>query len=352
MKHSILFLCLFLVWLLIHMDEIYLVDYYREYRFKNTFIMKRYGKVVWQGPTCNVWGRRSVFNPSIVYEPNKERWHIFCRYTRGRRVLQCMYQQLLENDVVKISDQDYRESMFYICLTKEFHTISSEPVFVNTSPKGCSSPIDILFWQGEDPRTFRNQDGKLLLQATVHSGEVRKLAHGTLVRHQGKLLWEPEMIIQSKTNEKNWSALPLTDKKCGSQIFLSHVSPEWKMTTLTSDGYPQTILSTSKYETWFRNLRCTSPTYHLFPGKLLTCLHTYHPYRTVLCEIDSKTLLPTRLSLPLEFEYPDSYIEFPSGLYIMDDKVYIGVGVNDTRAKIWEFTKSFILNLLTIHLEE
>jgi hypothetical protein len=333
------------------MDEIYLVDYHAHDRFKNTFHMKRYGKIVWQGPICNVWERRSVFNPSIVYEPSKERWHIFCRYTRGRRALQCMYQQLLENDVVKISDQEYRESMLYICLTKEFHTISSEPVFVNTSPKGCSSPIDILFWQGEDPRAFRNQDGKLRLQATVHSGETRKLGYGALVRKQGKMVWDPETIIQSKSNEKNWSALPLIDKS-GSQIFLSHVSPEWKMTIIDSNGYPQTILSTGKYEAWFRKLRCTSPSYYLSPGRLLTCLHTYHPYRTILCEIDSKSLLPTRMSLPLEFEYPDSYIEFPSGLYILHDKVYFGVGVNDTRSKIWEFPKSFIQSLLTIHLEE
>jgi hypothetical protein len=265
--------------------------------------------------------------------------------------MQCVYQQMIDNDVCQLSGKEYRASMLYTCLSPDFHPIGSEPIFVNTSPPGCSSPLDDLFWQGEDPRVFRNQSGKLRLQATVHSGSTRKLAHGSLVRKEGKLVWDLHSLIRSPANEKNWSALPLTDPQ-GSQIFLSHVHPEWKMTTLTSDGYPRTLLTTPRYAAWFRKLRCTSPCQVLSPGKLLTLLHTYHPYRTVLCEIDSKTLLPTRLSLPLEFEYPDSYIEFPSGLFIHEDKVYVGLGINDTKARIWEFPLDLIQQLLVIHLEK
>jgi len=318
-------------------------------RFKNTVVIQSEGKTVWRGPTCNPFSRRSVFNPSMVYDAGQGRWYVFSRNTRGRRLLQWGWQQILENDVVRIQGREFRASIMLTTLDGNFNPMASEQIFVETKPRGVKPPEDCLFWQGEDPRVFMNEGGRMRIQATVHDGGIRKLGQGNLVRRGGLLTWNVQRIIQSPTHEKNWSALPKQHRQSGRQIFLSHVYPQWRMVTLDEGGRIDNILvSSSDYQPWFKMLRCTSGCQPFLPGRLLTCLHTVHPYRTVLCEIDEETLLPTRISQPLEFDHPDSYIEFCSGLTVLEGQVYFGIGLNDTHCEIRKFSIAFVNSLLTI----
>ena len=331
-----------IIFMLFFMDEIFQTDIKSGIRFNNTVDLSKLGELVWSGPPSSALSRRSVFNPSIIYHSGC--WHVFTRYTRGRRLLQCMLQYSFENDVVTIRGEKYRASILYYRLDGQFNPISEEPVYVREEPLPGFSPTDPLFWQGEDPRVFRNEKNQLRLQATVHKGDIRKLAQGCVSRMDDYLIWEVERVVDSPVSEKNWAAIPLTNE--GSQLFLKHVSPNWTVGTLNTKGKFTPIIESNKYEKKLTKLRCTSCCCTFRQNTLLTCLHTTHPYQTVLCEIDSKTLLPTRLSLPLRFRMEDSYIEFPSGLCIRDNYVYFGLGLNDTTCEIRKFSMDEVEKLL------
>ena len=334
------------VFMLFFMDEIFYTDVKSGIRFRNTVDLSSSGEIVWSGPASSAMSRRSVFNPSMLF--HSDSWHVFTRYTRGRRFLQCMMQYSFENDVVDIGGKEYRASIRYYRLDDKFQTIVDEPVYVEMVPRPGFTPMDSLFWQGEDPRVFCNEKNQIRVQATIHQGEIRKLAQGKIVRREGKLVWEIEKIIQSKESEKNWSALPISLKD--QQLFITHVSPTWRVGALDKQGRFNPVVQTSKYEKWFSKLRCTSLCCPFKSDTFLTCLHTTHPYQTILCEIDSKTLLPLRLSLPLKFHFDDSYIEFPSGLAVKDKRVYLGLGLNDTfceiRALSIEEVEKLLVNVL------
>jgi hypothetical protein len=330
MQNSTYYTLSIVVFMLFFMDEIFYTDMKSGLRFRNTVDLSQSGEIVWNGPPSNAFSRRSVFNPTMIFHSGY--WHVFTRYTRGRRFLQCMMEYSLDNDVIEIAGKEYRASVRYFMLDRDFRVLTDVPVFVPMVPSPGFVPPDPLFWQGEDPRVYRNESNQIRLQATLHQGDVRKLAQGRIVRREGMLIWDIERIIQSGVSEKNWSALPLLHK--GSQVFLTHVAPSWRMGTLDRNGELHTFLETTKYQKWLSKLRCTSCCIPFRKDTLLTCLHTTHPYQTVLCEIDSKTLLPLRLSLPLQFHMDDSYIEFPSGLATKDNKIYFGLGLNDTFCEI------------------
>lgn len=313
-------------------------------RLKNSVDLSRFSQLVFQGPDSDPLSRRSVFNPSLLFDGC---WHLVARYTRGRRLAQCIWQLALEDDVVNIEGVEYRASMIYYQLDCKFKIVNEVPVYVRTEPYPGARSLNSLWWQGEDPRFFKNEDGKLTVQATVHQTDgVIKLGHGTLKYKQGHLTWEINRIIQTPLSQKNWAAIPLNHQ--GRQLFLDRVSPEWSVVTLDEKGVIQTVIKTNKFAKWFGKLRCTTGCRPFKPGTLLTCLHTANPYRTILCELSSTTLLPNRISKPLEFKYPDAYIEFPSGLEILDGNVFIGLGFNDTHFEIRKLPIDVVDKLLSI----
>jgi hypothetical protein len=224
----------------------------------------------------------------------------------------------------------------------EFEKLSEEPVYVNTFG-GTGNP---LFWQGEDPRLYLDEKGRKMVQGTIHgkAGEIR-LGHGSLVRIDGKLIWDVSAVVQSPKSEKNWSSTPLT--RGGSRLFLTDVSPKWRFCTLSRTGIPNPIFVMDSPSV-LKGLRCTSPCRDFSPRTLLTCLHSTHPYKTYFLEIDSETLLPIRMSPPLDFSPDKSYIEFASGLELVDNNVYIGVGLNDAQFEIYRLSKTDVAGFMNI----
>jgi len=342
MNRYVLVICIFIC---LFLDETFYIDTKGEQRFNNTVDLSELTNTVWKSPPSTALSRRSIFNPSLIFDPHLDCWHMFCRYTRGRRLLQCLLQYLLEDDIVYIDKRSYRASILYIRLNSDFQPIQEIPVYVETEPYPGAIPHDQLFWQGEDPRVFRDENNNLKIQATIHQSDgIIRLGQGSLKTVDDKLIWKIERVIRSETSEKNWSAIPLV--KDDSQLFLTHVSPVWRMATLSPGGVVTPVLETSKYDIWFNKLRCTSSCQMFTEKTMLTCLHTVHPYRTVLCEISCETLLPIRLSHPLEFKNSNAYIEFASGFCIKDDKVYFGMGFNDTYSEVISLTKERVEGLL------
>ena len=284
-------------------------------------------RVVWEeGPSFPL-SRRSVFNPSIHFDKVSNRWLMISRFTRGRRVGQCLLQYTIEDDLIDIDGLEHRASMLLQIFDMGFNLIREIPVYVRTF--GGSN--DCLRWQGEDPRFFTNEIGELQVQATLHepNGKIR-LAHGPLrTTSDGRVLWNVSRVIKSSENQKNWGALP------DGRRFLTNVFPEWRVASLDSAGYQTTLMSldTSGIDR-LTGLRCTSGCKQFTKSTLLTCLHSVHPYRTYLCEIDSRTLKPLRISPPLEFCEGLGYIEFPSGLEVLGEDVFLGVGINDIKLKV------------------
>lgn len=326
------------------LDELYYTIMKRQTRFEGSVDLSRISQVSFTGPESNPFSRRSVFNPSILFDDG---WHMVARNTRGRRLAQCIWQLALEDDVVEIGGVEYRASMIYYQLDRRFKVVREVPVYVRTEPYPGARSGNPLWWQGEDPRVFKDENGKLKIQATVHQSDgVIKLGHGPLTYNKGYLTWEISRIIQDPRSQKNWSAIPLTSE--GRQLFLDRVSPDWSVVTLDERGVAKPVLKTNKFAKWFGKLRCTTGCKPFKPGTFLTCLHTTNPYRTILCEINSQTLLPRRISEPLEFKYPDTYIEFPSGLETLDGNVYLGLGFNDTHFEIRKLSIDVVDGLLTI----
>lgn len=308
------------------------------------YSLRNVRKLVWRSPVSNPLRRRSVFNPSLLFDAPKTRWLVLCRNTRGRRVGQCLIQYLLDDDVVELRGTTYRASMLLYVFSDEFEKQSEEPVYVSVETKG----VNPLFWQGEDPKIYVDEHGCKMVQATIHSPRgLICLGQGPLSRVDGKLVWDVKRVVQSRVNQKNWSASPL--RREGRQIFLSHVYPKWRWTTLSPDGIPRVefeVLSPGE----LRDLRCTSVCREFRENTLLTCLHSKNPYKTYFCEIDRQTLLPIRMSPAFDFSPDRSYIEFCSGLDIVDDKVYLGVGINDVEFEIYLMEKDEVIKTLVYPL--
>jgi len=335
-----------LTWLILFLDDRFFTIWklWRERNnlqlTKGIFPIDNYGTVVWREPKRSPLSRRSVFNPSIIFDRQRDRWLVASRYTRGRRTGQCLIQYLADDDDVLIRGETFRANILISVFDRSFERKLEEfPVYV----KRYSGSVDPLFWQGEDPRVFI-ETGELMIQSTLHSVDGKRLlAHGSLETRDSRVIYVPKRIIRSQFDEKNWSAI---SNRNG--VFLTHVHPRWKVAKLTGESsVPDFILDAEAPEI-LRGLRCTSGCKPFKPTTLITCLHSTHPYRTYLCELDSRTLLPIRLSQPLEFGSGLNYIEFPSGLEVRDNEVYFGVGLDDIEFQIFKTTKEVIDNLLTI----
>lgn len=334
------------IWMLF--DEEIIKSVKQIYRSKNSVLLiGGCVRKVWQGPLYGPVSRRSVFNPSIIYDHDSDRWVVICRYTRGRNTGQIVLQYLAEDDTKTIYDKVHRATMRIFVLDKHFRLISDEPVYVDTKPYPGAEARDILFWQGEDPRFFVDEHGRLMVQASVHQRDrVIKLAHGRLERTPDSrfMKWVIERVIKLPSSQKNWGSLPA--KQDDRKMFLTDVHPRWKIQIVSSDGTVTRVVDvdTTPYKQ-LQGLRCTSRCCTFTETTLLTCLHSVHPYQTYFCEIDMETTLPIRLSPPLIFDV-DSYIEFPSGLDILDDRVFIGIGINDVKAAIYSINKDKVSELL------
>jgi hypothetical protein len=310
---------------------------------KGVFQIDNYGVVLWHEPPSSPLSRRSIFNPSIIFDRQRDRWIVASRFTRGRRTGQCLLQYLADDDDVMIRGEPFRASILISVFDNSFsRKIEEFPVYV----KRYGETIDPLFWQGEDPRIFV-EAGELLIQSTLHSPHGRRLlAHGKLETVEGsKVIYVPSRIIRSENDEKNWSAISTREG-----LFLTHVHPRWKVARLSpGNGTPEFVLDEEAPEI-LHGLRCTSGCKPFGKTTLITCLHSTHPYRTYLCELDSTSLLPLRLSQPLEFGSGLNYIEFPSGLEVRGNDVYFGVGINDIEYKIFKTPREVIDILLTVDL--
>lgn len=246
----------------------------------------------------------------------------------------------MDDDLIHIRGGEYRASMLLYVFSDEFEKRKEEPVYVSVG-RGTSNP---LFWQGEDPRLYRNEKGELMVQATIHSPEgLICLGQGTLCRVDGRLVWNVQRIVQSRVNQKNWAASPLT--RNGRQLFLSHVYPKWCWTSLDVGGVSRREFVIPSFGE-FTDLRCTSGCVDFRPNTLLTCLHSKKPYKTFFCEIDKTTLLPLNISPALDFSPEKSYIEFCSGLEVVGEKVYLGVGINDAQFEIYLMDREEIVKTL------
>lgn len=330
------------IWIAVSLDERFLTIWYAwKQRLRTPSIpIDRYGTVVWEQPISSPFSRRSVFNPSILFD--NSRWIVISRFTRGRRALQCFFQYALEDDEIKIDGVRYRATMLATIFNKDFGSkIEEFPIYTRT----YGGVRDPLFWQGEDPRIFV-RGKRVFVQSTLHRPDGRRcLAHGTLENIGPKVVYVPRSVIQSPVDEKNWSSIPGFEN-----IFLTHVHPRWKVARLSEDGTPSFFVDEISPEN-LKGLRCTSGC-RPFGKNLLTCLHSVHPYRTYLCEISPQTFLPLRMSPVLEFSAGENYIEFPSGLETigMGEFVYFGVGLNDSGFKIYRMRGELVDSILSINL--
>lgn len=335
-------LVLISAFMILFFDDRFFVLWRMSQRSPKIYSLKEIRDVVWRSPLSNPLRRRSMFNPSLLYEASRDRWLVLARYTRGRRLGQCLIQYLLDDDDVKLRNETYRASMILYIFNGDFEKLSEEPVYVNKFG-GSRNP---LFWQGEDPRLYLDAGGKKIVQATIHgrNGEIR-LGHGELVRIDGKLIWNVTTVVQSSRPEKNWSSTPLS--RDGSRVFLTDVSPRWRFCTLSQTGVPTTVFDMNSPSV-LRRLRCTSPCRRFSAHTMLTCLHSAHPYKTYFLEFDSNRLLPIRMSPPLDFSPDKSYIEFASGLEIVGNNVYIGVGLNDAQFEIYRLSRTDVAGFMNI----
>ena len=294
------------------------------------------GDIVWKSPNISIFSRRSIFNCDMIYDSKLSEWYVITRYTHGRRLFQLLYGILLKHT---------GPIMMMYKLDKDFKLIHKMPIYNSSDPIAGMTSTNKLYVNGEDPRIFYNEDlMKFTIQATVYWNDKRKtLAHGTLevIEGEEKLCWKikKQCFIKNKEKDshKNWSYIT-------KNLYLTHAHPLWQIVEMDTTGKSRIILSVNN--THPISLRCTTKFQSLTEDTYLTLLHTYSPYRTVFCKVDKKTLLPIDYSEPVHFfENFFNDIEFPSGLCICDNQVYIGLGINDLKCVIIKLSKEKVLSL-------
>jgi len=295
--------------------------------------------IVWKSISCSALSRRSLYNPDLWYDAKTQRWHVLCRYTRGHRAMQYISSYIKEEEEIP----NHRLTMLLYTLDKDFHEIDCLPVYVNDEPlKGFSSD-NMLYWNGEDPRLFFDESvGKFMVQATLHNANRKTyLGHGVLVGHGDYSVWEVKRICgilgEEIVSHKNWSYIR-------ENLYLTHCYPNWQIVKMNTAGGCTIVQRTP---TILKNeVRCTTKFISYGDRTYLTLLHTFKPYRTVFCEVDKQTLRPLRYSQPIRFFEQVNYVEFPSGLFVQGEYVYVGLGVNDCDAYIIRIEKNHVDKLL------
>lgn len=298
---------------------------------------------VWKSPETDILSLRSIYNPDLWYDRQKEEWYIVARYTRGHRAVQYI---LAHNPYIDELDGG-RITMLLFVLDKHFVPKQSIPIYSAIEPYPGLKSRKLLWWNGEDPRVFYNQQTKkFTVQATVHRDDGRIcLGHGPLIQKDtvDAAEWDVEYICeikgQGEESQKNWSYIR-------GDLYLTHCYPYWQIVRMAADGVCQIYMrvpSAIKEE-----VRCTTKLVSLTEHTYLTLLHTHKPYRTVFCEVDKRTLLPIRYSRPVTFFETQTFVEFPSGLFIHDLDVYIGLGLNDCEGYVFKLPVSRVLEVLSL----
>jgi hypothetical protein len=288
---------------------------------------------VWNSP-YTIDFTRSFFNPDMWYDSENKLWYVITRYTRGHR-----FTQFLSCYLSKCSNED-RITMMLFILDDKFQEQSRIPIYAEIEPMDGFKSNNKLWWNGEDPRIFLDEtNGKLMIQGTVHRQDnTVHLAHGVLTNEDGKCSWKIERLCSIdgiSEQHKNWAYVR-------KNLFLTHAYPQWKIATMNENGNCRTTTITNN-SILNNRLRCTSKFCSYSPNTYLTLLHTYNEfYRTVFCEVDKQSLLPIRYSQPIDFTEADNYVEFPSGLFIEGDYVFVGLGINDIEARIIKIHKDTI----------
>lgn len=290
-------------------------------------------ETVWSVSPAPMISKRSVFNPDMWYDSSKKLWYVIARYTKGHRFSQLISCMISEKDNLQVA-------MILFTLDDNFNQISQREVYVEKEPMEGYQP-SVSYWSnGEDPRLFFDDSmGKYVIQATIHNLDKSiHIAHGVLVENkQGLLLWKIFRVcgIDGVSKyQKNWSYI-------GKNVYLSHCFPKWQIVKMNELGDSTIVRQCDTIIN--NNLRCTSKFCLFTAHSYLTLLHTYNQfYRCVFCEVDRKTLLPIRYSKPIDFTEDTSYVEFPSGLFILNDRVYVGLGINDVECKIIRIHKDVI----------
>lgn len=336
--HSRTVACIFLLFIIFYFDRLFFKIFNlctRRIGYESHRLMEY--ETVWSSRPTGMLSNRSIFNPDMFYDSTSKTWYVVSRYTKGHRISQFL-------SCILSKEEDIIIAMILMTLDNNFRELSRREIYVEREPiYGFKSTVKT--WQhGEDPRIFYDETiDKFVVQATIYSTDgCNHIAHGVLIENDsGVLLWKIIRIcgINGDTRyNKNWSYIR-------KNLYLSHCYPEWKVVRMDSNGNSRIAVGV---KTIINNrLRCTSKFCQFSSNSYLTLLHTYNEfYRCVFCEVDKEKLLPIRYSHPLDFTEDDNYVEFPSGLYIVGDYVFIGLGVNDVECKIIKVHKEIVKSYL------
>lgn len=299
--------------------------------------LKNY-ETVWSSGSSNMFSQRSIFNPDMWYDSSKKLWYVIARHTNGHRLWQLITVQFLKQESLT-------PVMILFTLDENFRELSRKQVYAEDEPIPGYKSNNISWHNGEDPRIFYDDYlQKFVVQATIHNKDKSiHIAHGILAENEnGNLVWNIFRVCGVDGNtkyHKNWSYI-------SENLYLSHCHPEWQVVKMSSDTGNCEIVSKRK-TIINNNLRCTTKLCSFSSNSYLTLLHTYNQfYRCVFCEVDKQTLLPIKYSYPIEFTDCDNYVEFPSGLFIVGDYIYIGLGINDMECKIIKIHKNIVKEYL------
>jgi predicted GH43/DUF377 family glycosyl hydrolase len=198
--------------------------------------------------------------------------------------------------------------------------------------------------QFEDPRIFLTKQGELLVTSTVYQYQKARVGLSRLIFTEDNASLSDTMILDNVNNkfeghQKNW--ILFYDIK-GNLRLMTHVHPELIISSINLTTGEITVISHWDTKDFFsyidpsHHIRC-STTAVIYGDNLLFALHTLvkpSDYYTLLLVIDGASYQPLRSSNLLKLVDPNYQIEFASGLAMVNNKICLSVGVNDSE---WSF---------------
>jgi hypothetical protein len=314
---------------------------------------------------------RAVFNPS-AWVGGSQGMKVIARYTPGHQLTAGL--SFLACDDLDL-DYGFRSKTGVIFKPRALIYGSKGVELVYVPVNGYRWQGESAIWkQGEDIRLITGPNNTLmgmgvLVEFNDRGGGVSsRLGLGEFKYTSGKLCWLPTILLnKAGESDKNWTVI----KREGSELFfLTDAFPRWRVVAV--DCISKTIRETMDIDTsqiikamdirisnYGRRDKDMLEALHLgggeagrfIGGRLLIALHTHRPYRTVFCEIDSRTMTPTRLSFPsaVTKEGAESFIELVTSVSELDDEhIILGVGLEDATAEIVVHKKSSIDKILKI----
>jgi hypothetical protein len=322
---------------------------------------------------------RALFNPSISMG-GRGNFMAIVRFTPGHQITAgaAYFFPGREDDI----DMDYG---FFADCPHRVRFLPRAILYQNSSKEGepVYVPVNMYPWQtetriwkqGEDIRLINGPEGEILgmgvlLEArTGGTGVCSRLALGGFKRLSDNLCWIPRMLLNARgESDKNWTLLKRNNRDL---YFLTTAFPCWRIVVVNFDERtvrPAFHADTSKIARAM-DVRISNHGKHyerdvlgalhlgggeaaeFLEGKKLLAFHTHRPYRTVFCEIDPGTLLPTRLSFPVSVGKEGRGIELVTSVSELDEtRLLLGVGVEDSSAEIIVHRKRTIDKILKINV--